>query len=184
MARGDKPFLRKSADRKAQIRKAFVQFSGLICALRSVDFSGKVYHPEPPHAQSLFLFPIVFGINTTCKLEALKIEEPDGLRERPSYHMHLTLHLWVGAKRFSDVSTHACLHLILLFKAHPHQDGCLATTLLLVLPHVLSSMHAPIHTHTHTHWRKCFQHIRTHTRSHTPKTPHQTALPTPNRFCY
>ena len=22
-----------------------------------------VYHPEPPHAQSLFLFPIVFGIN-------------------------------------------------------------------------------------------------------------------------
>ena len=21
------------------------------------------YHPEPPHAQSLFLFPIVFGIN-------------------------------------------------------------------------------------------------------------------------
>ena len=26
-------------------------------------FSGKVYHPEPPHAQSLFLFPIVLGIN-------------------------------------------------------------------------------------------------------------------------
>ena len=63
MARGDKPYLRKSTDRKAQIRKAFVQFSGLICALRYVDFSGKVYHPEPPHAQSLFLFPIVFGIN-------------------------------------------------------------------------------------------------------------------------
>ena len=33
-----KPYLRKSTDRKAQIRKAFVQFSGLICALRSVDF--------------------------------------------------------------------------------------------------------------------------------------------------
>ena len=63
VARGDKPYLRKSTDRKAQIRKAFVQFCGLICALRSVDFSGKVYHPEPPHAQSLFLFPIVFGIN-------------------------------------------------------------------------------------------------------------------------
>ena len=31
--------------------------------MRSVDFSCKVYHPEPPHAQSLFLFPIVFGIN-------------------------------------------------------------------------------------------------------------------------
>ena len=26
-------------------------------------FSGKVYDPEPPRAQSLFLFPIVFGIN-------------------------------------------------------------------------------------------------------------------------
>ena len=31
------------------------------------------------------------------KLEAQKIEEPGGLQERPSYHMHLTLHLWVGA---------------------------------------------------------------------------------------
>ena len=38
VARGDKPYLRKSTDRKAQIRKPFVQFSGLICALRSVDF--------------------------------------------------------------------------------------------------------------------------------------------------
>ena len=26
-------------------------------------FSGGVYHPRPPHAQSLFLFPIVFGVN-------------------------------------------------------------------------------------------------------------------------
>ena len=38
VARGDKPYLRKSTDRKAQIRKAFVQFSGLICALQSLDF--------------------------------------------------------------------------------------------------------------------------------------------------
>ena len=38
VARDDKPYLRKSTDRKAQIRKAFVQCSGLICALRSVDF--------------------------------------------------------------------------------------------------------------------------------------------------
>ena len=38
VARGDKPYLRKFTDRKAQIRKAFVQFSGLICALWSVDF--------------------------------------------------------------------------------------------------------------------------------------------------
>ena len=48
MARGDKPYLRKSTDRKAQIRKAFVQFSGLICGL---------------------IFPIVFGINATLGLE-------------------------------------------------------------------------------------------------------------------
>ena len=26
-------------------------------------FSGSVCHPEPPHAQSLSLFPIAFGIN-------------------------------------------------------------------------------------------------------------------------
>ena len=38
VALGEKPYLRKSTDRKAQIRKAFIQFSGLICALRSVDF--------------------------------------------------------------------------------------------------------------------------------------------------
>ena len=50
-------------------------------------------------------------------LGAQKIEEPGGLQERPSYHTHLTLHLWVGAKRFSDVSTHACLHLILKLHA-------------------------------------------------------------------
>ena len=31
VARGDKPYLRKSTDRKAQIRKAFVPLTGLIC---------------------------------------------------------------------------------------------------------------------------------------------------------
>ena len=35
---GDKHHLRKSADRKAQIRKAFVPLTGMICAFRSVDF--------------------------------------------------------------------------------------------------------------------------------------------------
>ena len=30
----------------------------MLCDLQI--FSGKVYHPEPPHVQSLFLFPIVF----------------------------------------------------------------------------------------------------------------------------
>ena len=33
----------------------------MLCDLQI--FLGKVSHPEPPHAQSLFLFPIVFGIN-------------------------------------------------------------------------------------------------------------------------
>ena len=42
---GDKPYLRKSTDRKAQ-------------SLPQVRF----IIPEPPHAQSPFLFPIVFGI--------------------------------------------------------------------------------------------------------------------------
>ena len=38
VARNDKPYLRKSTEGEAQMRKAFVQFSELICALRSVDF--------------------------------------------------------------------------------------------------------------------------------------------------
>ena len=38
VARGDKHYLKKSAEHKAQISKAFVQFSGLLCALWSADF--------------------------------------------------------------------------------------------------------------------------------------------------
>ena len=34
----------------------------LCFAIQVLIFSSKVSHPEPPHAQSLFLFPIVFGI--------------------------------------------------------------------------------------------------------------------------
>ena len=66
VARGDKPYLRKSTDRKAQIRKAFVQFSGLICACFAICRFSQVRFITPSHlthAQSLFLFPIVFGIN-------------------------------------------------------------------------------------------------------------------------
>ena len=49
-------YLRKSTDRKAQIRKAFVQFSGLICALRSVDFS-QVRFITPSHlTHNLFFY--------------------------------------------------------------------------------------------------------------------------------
>ena len=61
---GIKQHLRKSADRKAQIRKAFVPLTELICAFRSADFLRCCFIPQAqPHAQSLSLFPIVFGIN-------------------------------------------------------------------------------------------------------------------------
>ena len=47
----------------AQIRKAFGSSADWFVFCDLYIFSGKVYHPELPHAQSLFLFPIVFGIN-------------------------------------------------------------------------------------------------------------------------
>ena len=54
--RGDKHRPRKSGDHKAEISKAFVQLSGLICALRSADFLRWCYHLEQPNTHSLFLF--------------------------------------------------------------------------------------------------------------------------------
>ena len=63
---GNKHHLRKSADRKAQIssvsgsrNKRLPDLCFSICR-----FSQVVFIPQAqPHAQSLFLFPIVFGIN-------------------------------------------------------------------------------------------------------------------------
>ena len=61
---GDKHHLRKSSDRKAQIRKEFVPLTGLICAFRSEDFLRWCLSPERNLTHNLFfLFPIVFGIN-------------------------------------------------------------------------------------------------------------------------
>ena len=62
---GDKHHLRKSADRKAQISPVSGTNAFLICTFWSADFlSWCLYIPRAqPHAQSLFLFPIVFGIN-------------------------------------------------------------------------------------------------------------------------
>ena len=61
---GDKHHLRKSADRKAQIRKAFVPLTGLICAFRSADFLRWCLSPERNLTHNLFfLFPVVFGIS-------------------------------------------------------------------------------------------------------------------------
>ena len=60
----DKHHLRKSADRKAQIRKAFVSLKRTNLCFSICRFSEVVFILRaPPHAQSLFLFPIVFGIN-------------------------------------------------------------------------------------------------------------------------
>ena len=62
---GDKHHLRKSSDRKAQIRKAFVPLTGLICAFRSEDFLMWCLSPERNLTHNLFFqFPIVFGINS------------------------------------------------------------------------------------------------------------------------
>ena len=64
---GNKHHLRKPADRKAQISSVTGTNAFLICAFRSADFLRWclfVFIPQAqPHAQSLFLFPIVFGIN-------------------------------------------------------------------------------------------------------------------------
>ena len=63
VALGDKHHLRKSADRKAQVSPVSGKNAFLICAIRSADFF-RVFIPcVQPHAQSLFLFPIAFGIN-------------------------------------------------------------------------------------------------------------------------
>ena len=45
----------------------------VLCDLRIV--SGTVYHPEQPHAQSLFLFPIVFGNNLITFFDGTKDNE-------------------------------------------------------------------------------------------------------------
>ena len=71
---GDKHHLRKSSVRKAQIRKAFVPLTGLICAFRSNDVPRWCLSPERNLTQKLFfLFPIAFGINIYC---ARKIGTP------------------------------------------------------------------------------------------------------------
>ena len=58
-ARGDKHHLRKSADRKAQIRKVFFPLTGLVYAFRSPEFLRWCLSPERNLTHNLFfLFPI------------------------------------------------------------------------------------------------------------------------------
>ena len=52
----DKHHLRKSADRKAQIRKAFVPLTGLICAFRSADFLRWCLSSERNLTHNLFFY--------------------------------------------------------------------------------------------------------------------------------
>ena len=59
---GNKHHLRKSADRKAQFGERNERLPDLCFSI--CRFSQVVFIPQAqPHAQSLFLFPIVFGIN-------------------------------------------------------------------------------------------------------------------------
>ena len=63
---GDKHHLRKSTDRKAQISPVSGTNAFLIYAFRSADFLRRCLSLERnlTHAQSLLLFPIVFGIKS------------------------------------------------------------------------------------------------------------------------
>ena len=58
VALGDKHHPRKSADRKAKIRKSFVSLTctGLICAFRSADFLGWCLSPERNLTHNLFSY--------------------------------------------------------------------------------------------------------------------------------
>ena len=53
---GEKHHLRKSADRKVQIRNAFVPLTGLICAFRSADFLRWCLSPERNLTHNLFFY--------------------------------------------------------------------------------------------------------------------------------
>ena len=56
VARGDQHYLRKSADREAQISQAFVQLTGLICAFRSADFLRLGLSPQATSRNLFFYF--------------------------------------------------------------------------------------------------------------------------------
>ena len=68
VVRGDKHNLRKSANCRAQISTMCGVNDTDLCMLCDLQiFSGCVCHLEQLHAQSPFLFPIVFSINYTSK---------------------------------------------------------------------------------------------------------------------
>ena len=80
VVRGDKHNLRKSANRNAQIRVSFTPHI-ILCALQLQIFLGCVCHLEQLHAQSPFLFPIVFTINLIpffdiCSVDQIAVFQP------------------------------------------------------------------------------------------------------------
>ena len=82
----DKHHLRKSADRKEQIRKAFVWLNGLNCAFRSADFLRWCLSSERNLTHNLFLFPIVFGVKLIRFLMRRRtVQEIPSLESRRQY---------------------------------------------------------------------------------------------------
>ena len=116
MARVDKPYLRKSTDRKAQIRKAVVQFSGLICALRSVDFLREGFGHLLCHSKVLRSAPFlqfsqasVFSSNFSLKQFSQAMPRVRSSRRAPS---RSTL---PSAPPASDEITEASLRALLVY---------------------------------------------------------------------
>ena len=70
---GNKHHLRKSADRKAQIRKAFVPLTELICAFRSADFLRWCLFPKRNLTHNLFFYFQKFLVSIIGSAEALPI---------------------------------------------------------------------------------------------------------------
>ena len=78
---GDKHHLRKSSDRKTQIRKAFIPLTGLICAFRSEDFLRWCLSPGCNLTHNLFfVIPIVFGIIENSSKRRRKTTGQEGQR--------------------------------------------------------------------------------------------------------
>ena len=81
VVRGDKHNLRKSANRNAQISVIhYAHYTDFVLCNLQI-FSGCVCHLEQPHAQSPFLFPIVFSINLIsffdiCSVDLLAVFQP------------------------------------------------------------------------------------------------------------
>ena len=110
VARGDKPCLRKSTDRKAQIRKAFVQFSGLVSALRSVDFLRQGLSPRATSRTISFSISNSFWYYTFILTD---------LRRRWAFTMSWNINVFLHSNSVSIVVLFS--HQARRHSAHPHR---------------------------------------------------------------